>query len=59
MALLALMAWAELRGDPEVNAFGRRISAGTQRQALTIALLALAGVLACTLVLIMRRARST
>ncbi len=52
MALLALMAWAELRGDPEVNAFGRRISAGTQRQALTITLLALAGVLACTLVLI-------
>ena len=52
LALLALMIWAEIRGEPEVNAFGRRIPASTQRQALTIALLALVGVGACTLVLI-------
>ncbi len=43
LALLALMIWAEIRGEPEVNAFGRRIPASTQRQALTIALIALVG----------------
>jgi potassium uptake TrkH family protein len=52
LALLALMIWAEIRGEPEVNAFGRRIPASTQRQALTIALIALVAVGVCTLVLI-------
>lgn len=53
LALLALMVWAEIRGEPEVNAFGRRIPATAQRQALTVTLIAIVGVLACTLVLIL------
>lgn len=52
LAVLALMAWAEIRGEPEVNVFGRRIPATAQRQALTVTLIAFAGVVACTLVLI-------
>ena len=52
LALLALMVWAEIGGEPEVNAFGRRIPAAAQRQALTVTLIALAGVLLCTIVLI-------
>ncbi len=39
-ALLFLIVWAELRGDPEVMAFRRRVPATVQRQALTIAVLA-------------------
>jgi potassium uptake TrkH family protein len=38
-ALLALMVLAEARGDPNVNAFGRRVPAVAQRQALTVAFL--------------------
>jgi potassium uptake TrkH family protein len=52
IALLALMIWAEIRGEPEVNVFGRRIPGHAQRQALTIALLALGAVAVCTLVLV-------
>lgn len=52
LALLALMVWAEIRGEPEVNAFGRRIPSTTQRQALAIALLALVAVVGCALLLI-------
>ena len=37
------MVWTEIRGDPEVNVFGRRISAAAQRQALAMALIALVG----------------
>jgi potassium uptake TrkH family protein len=51
-ALLALMAWAELRGQPDVNAFGRRIPQHAQRQALTIALVALAAVALGALILV-------
>ena len=51
VALLALMVYAELRGDTSVNALGRRIPAPAQRQALTIAVLALLAVVAGTLVL--------
>jgi Trk-type K+ transport system membrane component len=51
IAVLALMVYAELRGDTTVNAFARRIPPVAQRQALTIAFLALAGVIACTFVL--------
>jgi Trk-type K+ transport system membrane component len=36
-ALLALMVWAEIRGDPNVNAFGRRIPIQAQRQAFAVA----------------------
>ena len=52
LALLMLMVWAELRGEPEVNVFGRRIPAVAQRQALAVALIALAAVALCTLVLV-------
>ena len=51
-ALLLLMVWTEIRGDPEVNVFGRRISAAAQRQALALALIALIAVASCTLVLV-------
>ena len=36
LAVLALMVWAELRGDPEVNTFSRRVPAHAQRQAFTV-----------------------
>jgi potassium uptake TrkH family protein len=51
-ALLLLMVWTEIRGDPEVNVFGRRISAAAQRQALSLTLIALLAVASCTLVLV-------
>ncbi len=51
VAVLALMVYAEMRGDTTVNAFGRRVPAVAQRQAFTIASLALAAVAICTLVL--------
>jgi potassium uptake TrkH family protein len=52
VALLALMVWTELRGEREVNAFGRRISSAAQRQALSLTMLALLVVALCTLVLV-------
>ncbi len=52
VALLVLMIWAEVRGEPEVNAFGRRIASNTQRQALSITLMALGAVAVCVLVLV-------
>ncbi|MFC8796127.1 TrkH family potassium uptake protein [Promicromonospora sp. NPDC057138] len=48
-AVLALVIWSELRGDPDASAFDRRISPATQRQALTLALLAVAIVVLPTL----------
>lgn len=48
-ALLAVVIWSELRGDPDVTVFDRRISPSTQRQALTLALLAVAIVVLPTL----------
>ena len=39
-ALLAFVIWAEVRGTPDVNAFDRRITTELQRQALSIALIA-------------------
>ena len=44
--VLGIVVWAEIRGEPDVTAFGRRISREVQRQALTVVLLAvgLAGV---------------
>jgi trk system potassium uptake protein len=51
VAVLALMVYAESRGDTTVNAFGRRVPAVAQRQAFTVAFLALAAVAICTLLL--------
>ncbi|MDR7383212.1 TrkH family potassium uptake protein [Promicromonospora iranensis] len=48
-AVLAVVIWSELRGEPDANLFDRRISAATQRQALTVALLAVAIVVLPTL----------
>ena len=50
-ALLLLMVWAEIRGEPNVNAFGRRIPEHAQRQALVVALIAVNAVVLCTLAL--------
>lgn len=51
-ALLALVVTAELRGDRDVVAFGRRIPEGVQRQAVTVVLLAV-GVVAVTTVVLL------
>ncbi len=51
-ALLLMMVWTEIRGDDEVNVFGRRIGAPAQRQALALTLIALIAVAASTLVLV-------
>jgi trk system potassium uptake protein TrkH len=51
LGLLALVIWAELRGEPKVNVARRRIPESTQRQALAIALLGVGLVVASTIVL--------
>lgn len=51
-ALLAFVIWAEIRGDRDVNMFGRRISEDSQRQALTVALVGV-GVLATSVLALM------
>jgi len=51
LALLGLMVWAEVRGDPEVTAFSRRLPGQAQRQAFTIATIALTAVVVSTLAL--------
>jgi Trk-type K+ transport system membrane component len=52
VALLALIVWAELRGDRQVVAFRRAIPETIQRQALTIAALLIAAVTFGTLALV-------
>ncbi|MDO8147228.1 MULTISPECIES: TrkH family potassium uptake protein [unclassified Isoptericola] len=49
LAVLAVVLWAELRGDPDVTAFDRRLAPFTQRQAGTVALVAMAAVVVTTL----------
>jgi len=51
-ALLAFVIWAEVRGDRDVNVFGRRIAEDVQRQALTVALVGV-GILAGSTLLLM------
>ncbi|HEX2062801.1 MAG TPA: potassium transporter TrkG, partial [Acidimicrobiales bacterium] len=51
-ALLGWVMWAELRGDPDVVAFGRRVPNEAQRQALTVALLAIGTVMIATMALL-------
>jgi trk system potassium uptake protein len=48
-AVLVLMVAAETRGRSTVNAFGRRIPEGAQRQALSVTLIGLGAVVAATL----------
>ena len=50
--VLGLIVWAEVRGEPDASAFGRRLSSEIQRQALTVVLLAIGIVAAGTLVLL-------
>ena len=50
--LLGFVVWAEIRGEPDVTAFRRRISSEAQRDALTIVLLALAVIAVATLTLL-------
>lgn len=50
--VLGFAVWAEIRGEPDVTAFGRRISREVQREALTIALLAVGFAGTATLVLL-------
>ena len=51
-AVLLLMVWAELRGDPDVSRFGRRVPAVAQRQALSVVLIGLAALFTGNLLLI-------
>jgi Trk-type K+ transport system membrane component len=50
-ALLGFVAWAEVRGEPDVNAFGRRLPGVAQRQAVTLVLLATGTVVVASLAL--------
>ncbi|MEU2612637.1 potassium transporter TrkG [Micromonospora sp. NPDC007271] len=50
--LLAFVIWAELRGEPDVTVGGRRVATASQRQALTVALLSVAVVVAGTVTVI-------
>jgi trk system potassium uptake protein len=51
-AVLGWVMWAEARGDPDVVVFERRIPQGVQRQALTVALLAVGVVVGATMLLL-------
>jgi potassium uptake TrkH family protein len=50
-AVLAFVIWSEVRGDPDVTVFDRRLAPTNQRQALTVALVAVAAVVIPTLVI--------
>lgn len=51
-AVLALMVFAEVRGHSDSEAFGRRVGAASQRQAVTIVILGSAVVAVATIVLL-------
>ena len=51
LMLLFLMVWAEARGEPNVTAFGRRVPAHAQRQALAVTFIAMNAVVIATLAL--------
>lgn len=50
--ILGMVVWSEVRGEPDTAAFGRRVSSEVQRQAVTVALLAVGVVGTGTLVLL-------
>jgi trk system potassium uptake protein TrkH len=50
-AVLAFVLWSEVRGNPDVNTFGRRLPAALIRQALTVALLSVGLVVGSSLLL--------
>lgn len=49
--ILILAVWSELRGNPDVTAFGRRIAPAVLREALTVTALAVAVLMVATMVL--------
>lgn len=51
--LLAYVIWSEIRGERDTNIAHRRISGGTLRQALTVALLAIAAIGIGTMVILL------
>lgn len=51
-ALLGWVMWAEVRGEPDVVAFERRIPDGAQRQALAVALLGIGVLVVATMALL-------
>lgn len=51
-AVLGWVIWAEARGDPDVVVFERRIPQAVQREALTVALLAIGMVVGATMLLV-------
>ena len=51
--LLAYVIWSEVRGEPDTNVAHRRIGGPTVRQALTVALLALAFIAGGTMVILL------
>lgn len=51
-ALLGWVMWAEVRGEREVSMFRRRVPGDVQRQALTVALMAVGGVVLASLLLL-------
>lgn len=51
-AILLLLVWAEVRGRPDSEAFGRRICPAAQRQAITVLVLGSAMVVLGTLVIL-------
>lgn len=51
-AVLGWVMWAEARGDPDVVVFERRVPQAAQRQALTVALLAIGMVIGSTMLLL-------
>jgi len=50
-AVLGFVLWSEVRGNPDVNSFGRRLPATLIRQALTVALLSIGLVVGSSLLL--------
>ena len=50
-ALLGWVMWAEVRGNPDVVVFDRRVPSEAQRQAVTVALLAIGTVMIATMAL--------
>jgi potassium uptake TrkH family protein len=50
-ALLAVVIWSELRGDPDVTFFDRRIPQSSQRQAAAVALVGVAAVIIPTIMI--------
>ncbi len=52
VAILVLLVWAEVRGRPDSEAFGRRVGVQAQRQAITVLVLGSAAVVLGTLLIL-------